>query len=70
MPRGGLAIAGVHPEELHEAEVVVFHVFGGEADGREQQEAPVVAGENDRGRATQRTCTGPKAAYWRTEPRL
>ncbi len=56
MLRGDLTMAGIHPEELHEAEVVVVHVLGGEADGREQQEAPVVAGEHNRGRATQRTC--------------
>ena len=55
MLRDALAVAGVHPEELHEAEVVVVHVLGREADGGEQQEAPVGAGEH-RGRAMQRTC--------------
>ena len=36
--------------------MVVVHVFGGDAEGREQQQPPVGAGEHERTRATQRTC--------------
>ena len=36
--------------------MVVVHVFGGDAEGREQQQPPVGAGEHERSRATQRAC--------------
>ena len=49
-------LAGAHLDELYEAEVVVVHVFGGDAEGREQQQPPAGAGEHERSRATQRTC--------------